>query len=369
MQAVRSFFPQFDDLRTDPVTTPSRRPGWPRLVGERFGQLGHPLFEHRSTDDHLALVACNGAATSPRRPRPPVGVRLIVIDLLHCTSHPDLSVHWEEPMEKGSGERIRPQLPTLVAFPVGVEDETTMVDAPEQHHSRGRAPIGRGCGNCHRLGHGFASCPRNLEPPGQLCHRIGIDGRFVHGHSLLARGYLDSLRSRKPVAQGPHGWSRGARWEHAHRTERTARRVDDWKVDPAPGHPACPASTWCGSSRLCVVPVRRPQRRREHVRGAGCTLAMRRYCVVGHLAPRGTGRFVLGFEWDTGALEGLECAGGRRRVPGARRYGHGHRCTLRRRWLVRWAPGPIGATDPRSGRSQMRRGATRAPRRRRVRGG
>jgi hypothetical protein len=108
------------------------------------------------------------------------------VDLLRRSGHPDLPVHWQEPMKEGSGEWIRPQLPALVAFPVGVEDETSVVDASEQHHSGGRAPIGRGCGNCHRLGHGLASCPRSLEPPGQLGHRIGIDGRFVHGHSLVA---------------------------------------------------------------------------------------------------------------------------------------------------------------------------------------
>jgi hypothetical protein len=81
------------------------------------------------------------------------------VDLLHRSGHPDLPVHWQEPMKEGSGEWIRPQLPALVAFPVGVEDETSVVDASEQHHSGGRAPIGRGCGNCHRLGHGLASCP------------------------------------------------------------------------------------------------------------------------------------------------------------------------------------------------------------------
>ena len=134
MQAVRSFFPQFDDLRPDQVSAPSRRAGRPRVVRERFGQVGHPLFEHGSTNDNLALVACDGATTGPWRPRPPVGVRLIVVDLLHCSSHSDLSVHWQEPMEKGSGEWIRPQLPALVAFPVGIEDETSVVDASEQHH-------------------------------------------------------------------------------------------------------------------------------------------------------------------------------------------------------------------------------------------
>ncbi len=200
MQAIRSLLPQFDNFRPDPVTAPSRRAGWPRFLGKRFSQFGHPLFEHRSSDDHLALVAGDGATTCPWRPRLPVGVRLIVIDLLHCSSHPDLSVHWEEPMEEGSGEWIRPQLPALVAFLVGVEDETSAVEASEQHHSRGRAPLGRGCGNCHRLGHGLASCSRNLEPPGKLGHRIGIDGRFVHGHSLLAWEW-GSLRSRKPVAR------------------------------------------------------------------------------------------------------------------------------------------------------------------------
>ena len=190
MQAVRSFFPQFDHLGPDPVTTPSRRARWPRLVGKRCGQVGHPLFEHRSTTDHLALVTCDGASTSPWRPRPPVGVRLTVFDLLHGSTYPDLSVHWEEPMEEGSGKWIRPQLSALVAFPVGVEDETSVVDASEQHHSGGRATIGRSCGNGHRLGHGLASFPRNLEPPGQLGHWIGIDRRLVHGPSLLARGVV-----------------------------------------------------------------------------------------------------------------------------------------------------------------------------------
>ena len=187
MQAVCSFLPQFDDLRLDSVAAPSRRTQWPGFLGKRPGQLGDPLFEHRSTWDHLALVACDGATTGPWRPRPPVGVRLIVIDHLNCSGHPNLSVHWQEPMEESSSNWVRPQVPTLFAFPVGVEDETSVIDASEQHHSRGWTPIGRGCGNCHRLRHGLASCPRNLEPPGQLSHRIGIDGRFVHGHSLLAR--------------------------------------------------------------------------------------------------------------------------------------------------------------------------------------
>jgi hypothetical protein len=106
VQAVSSLFPQFDNLRPDPVSAPSRRAWRPRFVGKRFGQVGHPLFEHRSTHDNLALVACNGATSSPWRPRLPVGVRLIVIDLLYCSSHPDLSVHWEEPMEEGGSEWI-----------------------------------------------------------------------------------------------------------------------------------------------------------------------------------------------------------------------------------------------------------------------
>ena len=58
----------------------------------------------------------------------------MIIDHLHCSSRPDLSVHWKEPMEEGSGEWIRPQLPSLVALPVGIEDETSVVDASEQHH-------------------------------------------------------------------------------------------------------------------------------------------------------------------------------------------------------------------------------------------
>ena len=106
MQAIRSFLPQFDDLRPDPVTAPTRRAWRPRVVRERLGQVGHPLFEDSSTQDDLALVARDGAPTSPWRPRPPVGVRLIVIDFLRCPGHPDLTVHREQPMEEGCSEWI-----------------------------------------------------------------------------------------------------------------------------------------------------------------------------------------------------------------------------------------------------------------------
>ena len=45
MQAVRSFFlPQFDDLGAAFGSHPTEEGGgWPRCVGERLGQLGHPL--------------------------------------------------------------------------------------------------------------------------------------------------------------------------------------------------------------------------------------------------------------------------------------------------------------------------------------
>jgi hypothetical protein len=122
VEAIRSFFPQFDNFRPDPVTTPSRRARRRRCPGERFVKLGHPLFEHRSTIDHFALVAGDGTTTGPRRSRPPVGIRLIVIDLLHRSVHPDLAVHWEEPVEESSAQWIGLQIPALVAFPVGVED-------------------------------------------------------------------------------------------------------------------------------------------------------------------------------------------------------------------------------------------------------
>ena len=60
--------PKFDVLRPDPVTAPSGRPRWTRFVGERLGQLGYPIFEHRSTRDDFALIAGDGAPTSTRRP-------------------------------------------------------------------------------------------------------------------------------------------------------------------------------------------------------------------------------------------------------------------------------------------------------------
>jgi hypothetical protein len=166
VQAVRSFFPQLDSLRKDPVTAPSRRAGWPHFVRESFGEVGHPLFEHISTCDHLALMACDSTSTSSQRPRPPVGIRLRVVDLLHCPTNPDLSMHWEEPMKECRGEWIRSQLSTLVAFPIGVKDETSVVDPPEKNHPGGGASIGVGRGKCHRFRHGLACSPRNVEPPG-----------------------------------------------------------------------------------------------------------------------------------------------------------------------------------------------------------
>lgn len=96
-------------------------------------------------------------------------------------------------MEESRSEWIRPQLSAFVAFPVGVEDQTSLVDPSEKNHSGGRAPICPGCGNRHRFGHSLTCCPRTVEPPGYLGHRIGIDGRLVHGLSLLARGSWVSL--------------------------------------------------------------------------------------------------------------------------------------------------------------------------------
>ena len=131
MEAVGTLLPQLDDIRVDQIAAPSRRAGWPRLVGEHLNQVGHPLFERLPTDDYLALLACDGASTSPEGPRPPVGIRLIVIHLLDRSSHPDLSVHREQPMKKRRGEGICPQFPALGTLPVGVEDETPFVDPSE----------------------------------------------------------------------------------------------------------------------------------------------------------------------------------------------------------------------------------------------
>jgi hypothetical protein len=90
-------------------------------------------------------------------------------------------------MEEGGGQWVRPQFLALVTLAVGVEDETSVIDASKQHHSAGRPSIGRCRGQSHRLRHGLAGCLRNFEPPGQLRHRIGLDGCFVHNHSLLGR--------------------------------------------------------------------------------------------------------------------------------------------------------------------------------------
>ena len=84
MQAVRSFFPQFDDFGPDPVAAPSRRAGRPRFLGERFGQLGHPLvrapLDSRSPDsgglrrryDETLAAANASRRPTDRRPPPPL---------------------------------------------------------------------------------------------------------------------------------------------------------------------------------------------------------------------------------------------------------------------------------------------------------
>ncbi len=50
-------------------------------------------------------------------------------------------------MEEAAANEFALSSRPLVAFPVGAEDETSVVDASEQHHSPGWAPIGRGRGN------------------------------------------------------------------------------------------------------------------------------------------------------------------------------------------------------------------------------
>ena len=98
------------------------------MVGERLGQLGHPLFKDRSTNNYLALVTCDCATTGTWRPRLPIVVRQRRIDHLNRSRHSNLSVHRLEPMEEGSSKRILLQFLTLAALLVGVKDETSVID-------------------------------------------------------------------------------------------------------------------------------------------------------------------------------------------------------------------------------------------------
>ena len=169
-----------------------------------FGQLVDLLFEDLAADNDLTLVACDRAPTRSWWPGLPVGIRQRSFDHFHRARHTDLAVHRFEPMEENGGKRIRLQFLTLLAFLVGVEDETSVIDSSEKDHSRGRPPLGGGCGYCHCLGHGFTRSSRVLEPQGQLSHRVWIDGCFLHGPSLLARGHVTD-RARTDPPEPPLG--------------------------------------------------------------------------------------------------------------------------------------------------------------------
>jgi hypothetical protein len=57
------------------------------------------------------------------------------------------------------------------------------------------------------------------------------DRRTLHPRPQSARsGVVGQFEIMELCRSSPHGWSRGARWERAHRTQRTARRVDDFVV-------------------------------------------------------------------------------------------------------------------------------------------
>jgi hypothetical protein len=68
METIRSFFPKLDDFWLDAVATPSI---WARrtfFAVERFGRLSHPLFEHGTSSDHVALVAGDSTQACSERP-------------------------------------------------------------------------------------------------------------------------------------------------------------------------------------------------------------------------------------------------------------------------------------------------------------
>jgi hypothetical protein len=92
VQAIRSFFPKLNDFGTYSVATPSIRTGRTCVVREGFGQFRSPLFEHGTPINDRALVADHGADPRPERPWLPVGVWLIVIDLLNRSTYSDLTV-------------------------------------------------------------------------------------------------------------------------------------------------------------------------------------------------------------------------------------------------------------------------------------
>ena len=108
-------------------------------------------------------------------------------------------------MKEGGGKWIRLQFLTLAALLVCIEDETSIVDASEEHHSGGGATLGRRCGDGHRLGHGFASSSRNLEPHGQLSHRVWVDRSLFHDHSLLPLPVACRICGRCHQLRGPGG--------------------------------------------------------------------------------------------------------------------------------------------------------------------
>jgi tRNA1Val (adenine37-N6)-methyltransferase len=164
--------------------------------------LGEARFEHRAGSDDLALRGGPGTDLAEARALAEIVLALLAGYRGDPAKDSDLALDGCPEEDQGS-VGAGGQLGALAAAVVGEEDKSTVVDALEQHHARGRVPVGVGGGEGHGVGLVHLGAARLVEPAGELLERIGVNLALVEGGQgiVAAQGgqVVHGLRSLVPM--------------------------------------------------------------------------------------------------------------------------------------------------------------------------
>jgi len=115
--------------------------------------------------------------------------RLHPTDARHGAGNSHLPFH-RLPVKHEGSARVAGEVSSFVAFVVGVEGESALIDAAEQHDARGNVTSVVGRGQRHRMRFIDLRVDRFAHPVAKLDNRVGGDILFVEFAKFvfLARG-------------------------------------------------------------------------------------------------------------------------------------------------------------------------------------
>src|SRR5882724_6579017 len=192
MQPEWPILPELDQPREHAEPRPV---GWPRhgADAELGGELRDPLLELEAGGQRTRLLRSPGADLAGARPRREIGVGLFRGHLLHGPFDTHLALRGF-PVKAERRLRMGQQLSALAALVVGVEDESAVIHALEQHHpQRGHAVRPDG-GQRHRVRLVRLLVGCGLEPLVELLEGVAL----LVGHPLYScRAGPDSALNRR----------------------------------------------------------------------------------------------------------------------------------------------------------------------------